>query len=143
MNVDLATPFTAVLSLSMLGFTGVSAIVQFTSVDRVTGTAEWSAPVVPGETVMLQWQFHKRGECIGTNGRIWEGADGFFLAEPAKQNALPESAVPIQPIIPTEIPRIAPDGPLTMWIVGFCELSNGRHEEFRLGPVKFTVRSDG
>lgn len=144
MNIDLASPFAAALSLSLLGFTGVINAVGVMQRPIITGTASYDAPVFPGETVMLKWRFHKRSECIGENSRHWEGADGFALTEAAKQNSLAVTPEPIEPIIPTEIPRYAPGGTLRLWIVGTCQLPNGRgHEEFRLGPVVFTVDDSG
>lgn len=141
MNLDLATPMTAALSVSLLGYTGVSTVMRVWHEPPIVGAAAYSEPVFAGETVMLQWTFHKRSECTGSNSRVWDGEKGFHMTEAAKRNTLPVTAEPISPVIPTDIPREAPPGELRLTIVGECDFPQAAPVHFSLGPVVFQVEA--
>lgn len=138
MNIDLASPFTAVLSVSVALFATFSVGVDAVRGPTITGSAVYADTVTAGEVVQIPWTFHKRSECDGENSRVWSGAGGFHLTEAAKRNSLPTSDEPIRPVIPTRIPEWAPAGRLELHIVGECIRGQSR-ERFSLGPVVFNV----
>lgn len=139
MNIHLGAPFAAVISLSWLGFVGFDTVESGLREPTISGWAEYTAPVRPGQTVMIDWHIDKREKCRGENGRIWDGAGGYHLSEQHRENGLRatdgEEVFPI----PTEVPWTAPDGELRLTISGYNDCPNREREYFTLGPVVLTV----
>ena len=137
MNIDLASPFTGILSVSVLAFSAMTSLVSYVAGPTISGSAEYSQPVRAGETVLVKWTFHKTGPCPGENSRVWTGERGFHVTEATKRNSLPITDKPFTPVIPTKIPDRAPPGKLTLAIKGECGTL-----PFTLGPVTFNVTAD-
>lgn len=113
------------------------AVTVLTSPAPIEGVGYYTAPVSAGETVIVDWQITKRVDCPGFTGRVWEGENGFFLAEPLQPTALPMGT--ITPKIPTAIPPQAPIGDLRLTIKGAFDCEGREEIHFSLTPVKFKV----
>ena len=139
MNVNFGAPVALLMSLALTGFESVQAIVLIATPPTITGRASYEPPVRAGDTVLVHWTISKRRECPGENARIWDGPDGYHLAEVQRPAALGKTDGAQEFSIPTRIPDTAPPGDLSMKIIGHFDCPNEPRENFTLGPVKFTV----
>lgn len=108
----------------------------------IDGVGHVSGPVSPGEDVLVNWSIIKRIDCEGTNGRVWDGEDGFHLSEQNMPTGLPVSHVARDYKIQTKIPEYAPPGELLLTIRGQYSCPGVSPIDFTIGPVVMEVRGE-
>ncbi len=102
----------------------------------IEGVGTAPAEVRAGERYIFKWVIDKNTDCGGETSRAWFGASNFQLTEATQKTVLPRGR--ITPNIETDIPDLAPERDLSLYIVGHFDCRDGRHE-FKLGPVQTKV----
>lgn len=133
-----------IIPAAFLSLANMSAEIGGVAVDslippHIEGSGVYSAPVRPGEVAGVEWTLTKRTDCGGENWRVWDGAGGFHITEAARPTGLDKTDGPRRVVVPTQIPRGAPDGTLRLRVVGYYQCPGAARVPFELGPVIFTV----
>lgn len=140
MNADaIIPPAAAIVSIIGVLVTGGSVVKTTVQGPLYEASAVYEREVRAGETILPMWKIQKRTDCPGENSRIWDGADGFHLAEPHMFNGLPRMDEPKSIVIPTKVPDLAPPGDLELHVVGFVQCEGMKRQYFSLGPLRLTV----
>lgn len=116
---------------------GHRAVQVLTEAPLIEGVGIAPAEVHAGDTVLVEWDIVKRTDCPGYSSRVWSGESGFQLTEPVQASGLPVGSATYE--IQTGIPRLAPEGPLSLEIVGHYDCEGREPWHFRLGPVEMMV----
>ena len=138
--LDITIPI--VSSAAMLVATGVNIdrAKDYLSLPLIEGWSVRMTPVTAGDVELLEWNITKRTSCPGVSSRVWNGEDGFYMVEPLRKTALPMNEEEQTYRIPTEIPRLAPEGDLQLSIKGHYDC-DGEMFEYSLGPVELIVEA--
>ena len=128
----------AIVSVALAGASGIQTGKKFLAPIPIQGHGEYSEPVKAGDTVPVVWSILKQTDCHGIFGRVWEGANGFYVIEAQRPSGLPTTTDYREYNIQTHIPSLAPFGELHLSIVGEYDCGSGG-VPFRLGPVILEV----
>lgn len=140
LSTQITMPALAMAATLAAGLSGMEMVETITSPPLITGAASYSAPVTPGEEVIVPWIITKTTDCPGYASRVWSGADGFFLSEPIKATAIP--IVESRSFnIPTYIPDMLPSGRADLSIKGHFQCEDEPKRFFTLGPIPLEVAS--
>lgn len=134
-----APVFAGIISVSMAMFTGAEVVLNYSALPMVEGKGYAAGAVVAGSETLIQWDIIKRTDCAGENSRVWHGASGFYLVEPLGQTNLPKTADWRTYDVQTQIPELAPNGPLALTIEGHYQCPSAEPVPFKLGPVVMEV----
>ena len=124
----------------LTAWNGVDLVKVHISQPVIEGWSVRMTPVTAGDVELLEWNITKRTSCHGVAGRVWNGEDGFYMVEPMRKTALPMNEEEQTYRIPTEIPRLAPEGDLQLSIKGHYDC-DGEMFEYSLGPVELIVEA--
>lgn len=142
MNLSaLGIPLISACSIAWGGAMAVKAVRVLSTPPPVSGVGVYNGgPVFAGETVAVVWNIKKHVDCPGEDSRHWNGGGGFYLRGATGKTGLPKSDEPRAYVIPTQIPKEAPPGPLSLSIKGSYDCPEGELH-FTLGPVAFEVEA--
>ena len=124
----------------LTAWNGVDLVKVHISPPLIEGWSVRMTPVTAGDVELLEWNITKRTSCPGVSSRVWNGEDGFYMVEPMRKTALPMNEEEQTYRIPTEIPRLAPEGDLQLSIKGHYDC-DGEMFEYSLGPVELIVEA--
>lgn len=127
------------ISLATFGVQAVRIPLERMMPPPIEGSAEVAEPVRAGQIITVPWTITKRIKCQGATGRVWTGADGFSMTEPLRPASLPALNHPANYSIETQIPFLAPVGPLELRVSGYFECPRQDRIWWEIGPVAMEV----
>lgn len=129
----------AAISLSTFGVSAVKVPLEKMTPPAIEGSAVVVEPVRPGQVITVPWQITKRVNCKGVSGRVWAGEKGFSMTEPLRPTSLPAIGKPVTHNIQTQIPELAPAGPLVLKVAGYFDCPGNTRLWWEIGPVTMVV----
>lgn len=129
----------AAISISTFGVSAVKVPLEKMTPPAVEGSAVVSEPVRPGQVITVPWLITKRVQCPGVSGRVWSGEKGFSMTEPLRPSSLPALGRPVTHNIQTQIPELAPAGPLVLNVAGYFDCPGNTRLWWEIGPVTMVV----
>ena len=127
----------ATVSVSYALFTVAGGVYDSIKPPAIEGFGSVPEPVVAGQLATVHWRVIKRANCPGYSARVWNGTEGFSLAEPLAPTSLPFGEGEYN--IPTRIPEGVRPGNLELTVVGYFECPDKDREHFSLTPLVMQV----